>query len=318
MGYPASLQVVQKPGSTNGISDVIKRAGEIFLGKETELRLALTGMIAGGHILIEDVPGVGKTTLIKLLAKLANVPFNRIQFTNDLLPADITGTSIFDQRVGSFTFHEGPVFSNFLLADELNRATPKTQSALLQAMEEGQVTSDGRTYELPKPFFVVATQNPLEQTGTFALPESQLDRFLMRMEIGYPDRDSERMLLLGQERSSLIEKFSSGWSGETMLAMQEAAAGVHVAKPIADYVLDILAKSRGQGKQGLSPRAGLGIVKAARAWAFMEGRAMVIPEDVQATAPAVINHRLWWLRDNLQERSPMAIARDLVLSVPVR
>ncbi|HEX4923216.1 MAG TPA: AAA family ATPase, partial [Bdellovibrionales bacterium] len=237
---------------------------------------------------------------------------------NDLLPADITGTSVFDQKAGTFSFHKGPVFSNFLLADELNRATPKTQSALLQAMEEGQVTSDGRTYELPKPFFVVATQNPLEQTGTFALPESQLDRFLMRMEIGYPDRDSERALLLGQERTSLIEKFNSGWSADTLLAMQDAAGRVHASKAIADYVLDILAKSREHGKQGLSPRAGLGIMKAARAWAFMEGRSMVIPEDVQATAPAVINHRLWWLRESLQERSPMATARDLVLSVPVR
>jgi MoxR-like ATPase len=299
------------------LQDLLNQGNEIILGKNHEMKLALCCILARGHLLIEDMPGVGKTTLIKLLAKLLNLPFNRVQFTNDLLPADITGTSVFDQKSSSFNFHKGPVFSNFLLADELNRATPKTQSSLLQAMEEGHVSLDGKTYALPKPFFVVATQNPVEQVGTFALPESQLDRFLMRIELGYPDRDSERELLLGDPRSEMLERFEPRDFFD-LLSTQEQVNQVHVSKPIADYILDILAKSRSSKGQGLSPRAGLGIVKAAKAWAFMHGHEMIIPEDVQAVAPSVINHRLWWLVDQIQDRTPLSVARDLVLSVPVR
>ncbi|MEQ1876490.1 MAG: MoxR family ATPase [Bdellovibrionia bacterium] len=318
MGNPAIPLSNSTPLSSVQVDKALDEAGRIFLGKNRELRLALTCLLAGGHLLIEDIPGVGKTTLIKLLAKILNLPLSRVQFTNDLLPADILGTSVFDAKAGSFDFHRGPIFTTFLLADELNRATPKTQSALLQAMEERHVTIDGRTYPLPRPFFVVATQNPVEQVGTFALPESQLDRFLMRIEIGYPDRDSERDLLLGEERSHLLDTVKSDWTPANLIEMQEAVARVHISKPIADYLLDILAKSREKKGSGLSPRAGLGMARAAKCWAYLQGRDRVIPEDVQATAPYVINHRLWWLFDRLNERSPILAARDLVLSVPVR
>lgn len=318
MGNPAIKLTGANPPTPAEIEKALTEGSHVFLGKDRELRLALTCLLAGGNLLIEDVPGVGKTTLIKLLAKLLNLPLQRVQFTNDLLPADILGTSVFDSKQGTFEFHRGPVFSTFLLADELNRATPKTQSALLQAMEEKHVTVDGRTYQLPKPFFVVATQNPTEQVGTFALPESQLDRFLMRIEIGYPDRNSERDLLLGEERSHLIENLQSTWTPESLVEMQNTITQIHVSKVIADYVLDILAKSRESKGTGLSPRAGLGVVRAARCWAYLQGRDRVIPEDVQATAPSVINHRLWWLQDGISERSPYQAARDLVLSVPVR
>jgi MoxR-like ATPase len=315
MGAP--LLNVQNNAVQDSLHALLREASHIFLGKDHEVKLALCCLLARGHLLIEDVPGVGKTTLIKLLAKLLDLPFNRVQFTNDLLPADITGTTVFDQKNSAFTFHKGPLFSNFLLADELNRATPKTQSALLQAMEEGQVSLDGKTYPLPRPFFVVATQNPIEQVGTFALPESQLDRFLMRIEIGYPDRKSELNLLLGESRSELLENFQPR-EFFNLFELQEKIQQVHVAQPIADYVLDILLKSRTHKGKGLSPRAGLGIIRAAKSWAFMHNREIVIPEDVQATAPSVINHRLWWLVDQIQDRAPLSVARDLVLSVPIR
>jgi MoxR-like ATPase len=267
----------------------------ILLGKSLQIRLALACILARGHLLIEDIPGVGKTTLVKLLAKGAGFECRRIQFTSDLLPADILGGSVYDARTGQFVFHKGPIFSHFVLADELNRASPKTQSALLQAMEERVVSLDEISHPLPKPFFVFATQNSHEYAGTFPLPESQLDRFLMRVSLGYPDADSERRLILsGEDRAGLIERMPPAFAPGEIERLQEEVARVHVSEPIADYVARILAESRVRASSGigLSPRAGLALKSAAQAWAYLAGRDMVLPEDVQAIAVAVIAHRL--------------------------
>ncbi|KAA3654138.1 MAG: AAA family ATPase [Proteobacteria bacterium] len=272
---------------------LLAHAGQILLGKAPQLRLALCCMLARGHLLIEDVPGVGKTTLAHLLARLPGLAFQRIQFTSDLLPADILGVSVFDRNTNGFHFHRGPVFSQLILADEINRATPKTQSALLEAMEEGQITADGSTYPLPAPFFVIATQNPSSQVGTFPLPESQLDRFLMRLQLGYPDPAAERALLLGQDRRDLLAALAPVIDPNTLVQMQQACAQVHVAGPLADYVQALLeASRRGEDGTGLSPRAGLGLIGAARAWAWLERRTHVEPEDVQRIFAAVAGHRL--------------------------
>ena len=273
---------------------VIAAAGDIILGKEHELRLALACLIAKGHLLIEDVPGVGKTTLTHVLARALGLQFRRIQFTSDLLPADIVGATVYDRDQGGFTFHPGPIFAQLVLADEVNRATPKTQSALLEAMEEYQVTVEGRTYALPEPFFVVATQNPSHQVGTFALPESQLDRFLMRLELGYPDARAERALLQGQERRELINAMPPALEPAALIALQASVSRVHVSEALLDYVQAILQTSRQSPhyREGLSPRAGLGLMRAAQAWAVLAGRNFVLPEDVQVVLPAVVRHRL--------------------------
>ena len=269
-------------------------ASRIILGKEHAVRLALACILARGHLLIEDIPGVGKTTLAHVLARLLGLQFQRIQFTSDMLPADIVGVSVFDQREGAFRFHPGPVFAQLVLADEINRATPRAQSALLEAMEEHQISAEGRTWPLPEPFFVIATQNPADQIGTFPLPESQLDRFLMRISLGYPDRAAERALLAGDDRREMLARLPTELKPGELDALFAATRAVHVGPRLLDYVQALLAHSReGAGfAVGLSPRAGLGLLAAARAWALMAGRDHVLPEDLQAVLPAVASHRL--------------------------
>ena len=263
----------------------------MIVGKPEAIRLAFACLLARGHLLFEDLPGVGKTTLSQALARALGLQFRRVQFTSDLLPADILGASIFDRDSSSFLFRPGPVFAQVLLADEINRATPKTQSALLEAMEEGQVTADGATYPLPEPFFVIATQNPATQMGTFALPESQLDRFLMRLELGNPGRTAERAMLMGEDRRDMLRALIPAIEPAELIDLQRTVRAVHAAPALLDYLQDLLATSRQHG-HGLSPRAGLALLAASRAWALMQGRPMVIPEDVQAIAPSVMAHRL--------------------------
>lgn len=273
---------------------VLRQLGEIVLGKDQALRLALTCLAARGHLLIEDQPGVGKTTLAHALAVSLGLKFQRIQFTSDLLPADVIGVSVFDTAKAAFRFHPGPVFTQVVLADEINRTTPKTQSALLEAMEERQVTVDGDTYKLPEPFFVIATQNPSQQIGTFPLPESQLDRFLMRIAIGMPDARAERELLAGTDRRDLLAALKPCTQPEGLQSLQAAGAQVHVSERILDYTQALLAASRRLPgvAHGLSPRCGIGLLAAARAWALIEGRDHVRPEDIQLILPSVAGHRL--------------------------
>ena len=280
--------------TTSRIERLVATASEIILGKQYELRLALSCLLARGHLLIEDVPGTGKTTLAHTLAALLGLQFQRVQFTSDLLPADILGVSVFERETETFQFRPGPVFAQLILADEINRATPKTQSALLEAMEERQVTSDGQTLPLPDPFFVIATQNPSYQIGTFPLPESQLDRFLLRIRLGYPDRAAERALLQGQDRRTLLESIEPVMSPAELLALQSTARTVIVSERLVDYAQALLAATRQSAEfaAGLSPRAGLGLVAAARAWALIEGRDHVLPEDVQRVFPYLAGHRL--------------------------
>jgi MoxR-like ATPase len=276
------------------VDQVLKQLQRVILGKERTLRLALCCLLARGHLLIEDIPGVGKTTLASALARCLGLKLRRVQFTSDLLPADIIGNVIFDRERGGFVFHAGAIFAQVVLADEINRATPKTQSALLEAMEERQVTVDGESHALPAPFFVIATQNPHHQIGTFPLPESQLDRFLMRIDLGYPDRAAEREMLTGPDRRGIVEALTPALPVERLIALQERVTTVVVAPPLLDYLLDLLALTRAQRPpgSGLSPRAGLALQRAAQAWALMAGREMVIPEDVQAVAGSVMAHRL--------------------------
>jgi len=297
---------------------VIAAGSGIILGKERQLRLALACLLAGGHLLIEDLPGVGKTTLAHTLARLLGLDFQRIQFTSDMLPADIIGVSIFDRESGSFRFHRGPLFAQVVLADEINRATPKAQSALLEAMEERQVTVDGETRILPTPFFVIATQNPSEQVGTFPLPESQLDRFLMRIELGYPDRAAERLLLLGSDRRQLLSSLSASMTADQLLVAQAAVRRVLASDALIDYVQALTAYTRQSAlwQAGLSPRAALALLAAARAWAWLDARAHVLPEDVQAVLPAVAAHRLQ-AADDSGRLEAAEIARRLIEAVPV-
>ena len=281
------------------LRDTVSALNEILVGKQDVIELALCCLLAKGHLLIEDVPGVGKTTLAHALARVLGLEYQRVQFTSDMLPADILGVSIYDREDGSFHFHKGPVFTQLLLADEINRATPKTQSALLEAMEERQVTADGATYALPAPFFVVATQNPQHQIGTYPLPESQLDRFLMRITIGYPDAASERRLLLEDDRQTRLERLQPLADGADLAAWQARVEQVYCSPALIDYVQDLLDYSRRSGNWhlGLSPRAGLGLLRAARAWALLHDRSEVIPEHVQAVLSAVAGHRLGDHRD---------------------
>lgn len=272
----------------------LQAVNEVILGKEVQVRLALTCLIANGHLLIEDLPGMGKTTLSHTLANVLGLSFQRIQFTSDLLPSDILGTSVFDKDSGQFVFHQGPIFAEMILADEINRATPKSQSALLEAMEEGQVTIEGATRPLPQPFFVIATQNPSNQGGTFALPESQLDRFLMRLSLGYPAKEAEKALLLGEARRDLLPRMTALLSHAQLAELQVQAKQVRVSDALVEYILRIVEATRTQPQfaWGLSPRGSLALLAAARAWALVIGRDYVIPEDVQAVLPSVVSHRL--------------------------
>jgi len=276
------------------LDTVIKTAEQVVFGKGGEIRLALACLLARGHLLIEDLPGVGKTTLAHLLARLMGVGFHRIQFTSDLLPADVLGVYVYERDAARFTFHPGPIFTHVVLADEINRATPRAQSALLEAMEERQVTIENETHPLPQPFFVIATQNPSDQIGTFALPESQLDRFLMCISLGYPDRRAERALLKASDRRVALAELAPVLSREELLALQDKVDAVHVSDALLDYVQDVLEYSRRapQFGCGLSPRAGLALLRAARAWALIDGRTHVMPDDIQAVLPSVAVHRL--------------------------
>ena len=283
--------------ATTLINTIIAEASAVILGKEQQIRLSLACVLAGGHLLIEDLPGMGKTTLAHILAQVLGLSFKRTQFTSDLLPADILGVSVFDRNTSSFQFHPGPIFTNVLLADEINRATPKTQSALLEAMEEGQVTLEGETHPLPAPFFVIATQNPKHHIGTFPLPESQLDRFLMRIQLGYPDHQSERALLKNQGGRALANKIKPCIEATRLLQLQQQVSTIHISESLLDYLQALIAYTRthfsvGTYAGGLSPRAGLALKQCAQAWALMQGRDFVIPEDIQAVLPSVVEHRL--------------------------
>ncbi|HET9031297.1 MAG TPA: AAA family ATPase [Dokdonella sp.] len=272
----------------------IAQVNSVLLGKRHEVRLAFVCLLAGGHLLIEDLPGVGKTTLAHALAMTLGLDFHRVQFTSDLLPSDIIGVSIYERDAGNFRFHPGPLFTQLLLADEINRATPKTQSALLEAMAEGQVTIDGHTHTLPEPFFVVATQNPVDFAGTFPLPDSQLDRFMLRMSLGYPDAESERAMLASSDRRVLLESLPACLRPAQILALRKVVADVVASSALIDYVQRLLEASRmhGEVQIGLSPRAGLAILAAARAHAVLGGRGYALPEDVQAVFPYIAAHRL--------------------------
>jgi MoxR-like ATPase len=271
---------------------IIDATSSVILGKQTQIKLSLACLLAGGHLLIEDLPGMGKTTLAHALAQALGLGFRRIQFTSDLLPADVIGVSVYDRNTANFQFHRGPVFTNVLLADEINRATPKTQSALLEAMEESQITVDGETHALPNPFFVIATQNPKHHIGTFPLPESQLDRFLMRIQLGYPDAASERALLKNQGGRASTANIHAVCSLDALQKLQLETQKIHVSDQLLDYLQNLIQYTRSQLSTGLSPRAGLGLRQCAQAWALCEGRDFVIPEDVQAVFAAVVTHRL--------------------------
>ncbi len=296
---------------------IVDNIGKVILGKESQIRLALTCLFAGGHLLIEDRPGIGKTTLAKVLSKCLNLDFRRIQCTNDMLPGDILGISVFERKSSAFVFHPGPIFTQVLLADEINRATPKTQSALLEAMEERQVTIEGKTRALEKPFFVIATQNPLEQTGTFPLPESQLDRFLMRIELGYPDRQAEKILLQQGDTKRTLSAMEACLESGDVLAIQEQITQIHHSDALLDYVQDIVEFTRTSSHfhMGLSPRAGLSLLRASAAWAFLNGREYTIPEDVQTILPWVVRHRVRSGED-LREFSRDRL-ESLLMTVPI-
>lgn len=274
---------------------IVCAVGGILLDKEHKVRLALACILARGHLLIEDLPGTGKTVLAHALARALGLEFKRVQFTSDLLPADILGTAVYDRDNGGFRFHAGPVFTQVLLADEINRSTPKTQSALLEAMEEGQVSVEGETRPLPSPFFVIATQNPGDQIGAFPLPESQLDRFLFRIRLGFPERDAERALLRGEDRRDILANLSPTLTPADFMEQQGRARAVHVSDALLDYLQALIAASREDNRfaAGLSPRAGLGLLRASQSWAYLEGRDFVQPEDVQAVLPALAPHRLF-------------------------
>lgn len=277
------------------LNQTVRQASDVILGKDQQIRLSIACFLARGHLLIEDVPGVGKTTLTHVLARCLGLDYNRVQFTSDLLPADILGVSIYDQHSGEFHFREGPIFTNILLADEINRATPKCQSALLEAMEEHQVSIENATRPLPSPFFVIATQNPHYQLGTYPLPESQLDRFMMCVTMGYPDPASERALLAGENRRDMIEKIESPLTHAQLTELQQSVNRIFVSDALLDYLQHLLAFTRSSQlyERGLSPRAGLALKQCAQAWAMLEGRDHVLPEDVQTVLPYVVAHRLY-------------------------
>lgn len=302
------------------LHQVAQQVNQIIIGKPQHIRLALTCLLAGGHLLIEDLPGVGKTTLAHALAKSLGLQFNRLQFTSDLLPADVAGISIFDREKARFVFHPGPIFAQVLLADEINRATPKTQSALLEAMEEKQVSVEGQTRPLPNPFFVIATQNPAHQLGTFPLPESQLDRFLMCLSLGYPDAEAERALLAGEDRRHLLQNLAAVMRADDLLAAQQVLKTLHVSAALISYVQRLAQATRNGDlfAEGLSPRGALALLQAARAWAALEGRNHVLPEDVQAVFIPVVAHRLRPLKSVVGKSSSSAeLLRQLLTQVAV-
>ncbi len=311
---PATLSVELRDSLARAIAQV----NTVVLGKRREIRLAFVCLLAGGHLLIEDLPGVGKTTLAHALAATLGLGFQRLQFTSDLLPSDIIGVGIYERETGRFKFHPGPLFTQLLLVDEINRAMPKTQSALLEAMAEGQVTVDGTTHHLAPPFFVVATQNPLDFAGTYPLPDSQLDRFMLRMSIGYPDREAERAMLGAVDRRSVIESLSPCFAPEQILQLRHASTAVFASGALIEYVQALLTASREHAeiRVGLSPRAGLALLAAARAHALLAGRPHCVPEDVQAVFPFVAAHRLTPSASARADRDKLAL--QLLESTPVR
>lgn len=306
---------MNRPARLSELEAVTAALEGVVLGKTREVRLALCCLLCRGHLLIEDLPGLGKTTLAQSLARVTGLDMQRLQFTSDLLPADVLGVSVFDPREARFTFHPGPIFHGVVLADEINRATPKTQSALLEAMEEGRVTVEGETRPLPDPFFVIATQNPQEQAGTFALPESQLDRFLMRLSLGYPDRRAEREILRGRAGRVRLADLPVLLGAEQLRAWQARLETIHVAEALLDYVQALVAASRDHPELawGLSTRGALALLQAARGWALLEGRDHVLPEDVQAVWVPVAGHRL----SSGRREEGEALARHLLARVPV-
>ena len=299
------------------LKSLLDQLNTVIVGKPAQIQDCVACLLAGGHLLIEDVPGVGKTTLAHALARTFGLQFSRVQFTSDLMPSDLSGVSIYERGKEAFVFHSGPIFAQVLLADEINRASPKTQSALLEAMEEKQVTVEGETRALPSPFFVIATQNPHDQLGTYALPESQLDRFLMRISLGYPDRAAERELLNGHDRRDIVEALRGLLSAPELQQLQRDVLAVHAADPLLNYVQDLIAATRsGQWfLQGLSPRAGIAIVRAAKAQALLSQRNYVAPDDVQAILPQTIAHRLIPVGD--AGRGAIEQVRAMMLAVPL-
>jgi MoxR-like ATPase len=300
------------------INQLIADIGKVLLGKEQQIKLALTCLFARGHLLLEDLPGMGKTTLAHALANVLGLNYKRVQFTSDLLPADILGVSIFDRSSNQFSFHPGPVFTQVLLADEINRTTPKTQSALLEAMAEYQVTIDGETRELPQPFFVIATQNPITQSGTFPLPESQLDRFLMRIELGYPDRQAELEIYRGNDPSRGLSSLKGRITTEQLQQVQAAVDKVAASDGLLDYVQRLVEFTRTEAEfsLGISPRGALALLRCAKTWALIHGRKHVIPEDIQAVMPSVVAHRV---RDaaNYTDQSGYALVERILNEVDV-
>ena len=299
------------------IKSILDQLNTVLVGKTLQVQDCVGCLLAGGHLLIEDVPGVGKTTLAHALARTFGLQFSRVQFTADLMPSDLAGVSVFERSKEAFVFHPGPVFAQVLLADEINRASPKTQSALLEAMEEKQVTVEGETRPLPSPFFVIATQNPHDQLGTYALPESQMDRFLMRISLGYPDRQAERQLLAGTDRRDLVIRLPPLLTADELLQLQQAVLRTHVADPVLDYVQDLIAATR-SGRwflQGLSPRAGIALVRAAQAQALISGRDYVAPDDVQAILPQTVAHRMIPVSD--AGRGAVEQVRAMLEAVPL-
>ena len=299
------------------IKSILDQLNTVLVGKSLQVQDCVGCLLAGGHLLIEDVPGVGKTTLAHALARTFGLQFSRVQFTADLMPSDLAGVSVFERSKEAFVFHPGPVFAQVLLADEINRASPKTQSALLEAMEEKQVTVEGETRPLPSPFFVIATQNPHDQLGTYALPESQMDRFLMRISLGYPDRQAERQLLAGTDRRDLVTRLPPLLTADELLQLQQAVLRTHVADPLLDYVQDLIAATR-SGRwflQGLSPRAGIALVRAAQAQALTSGRDYVAPDDVQAILPQTVAHRMIPVSD--AGRGAVEQVRAMLEAVPL-
>ncbi|WP_420598423.1 AAA family ATPase [Neptuniibacter sp.] len=300
------------------LEQLVDSVGSVLYGKDLIVRQALTCLLSGGHLLIEDLPGMGKTTLSHALAQVLGFDYQRVQFTSDMLPADILGASIFDSSKAAFEFHKGPVFTQLLLADEINRTTPKTQSALLEAMEERQVTIEGQTYQLPQPFFVIATQNPVSQYGTFPLPESQLDRFLMRIELGYPSPEAERELLIGGDVRSKIADLSACLSVNELTEIKNLCAQVKASGSLIDYLQRLVKYSRDSSEfeYGISPRGSLALLTASKTWAYLHGRDYVIPEDIQSLIGPVIGHRLRSAED-LSEHGGMALIWKLLNEVDV-
>lgn len=311
-----AVDIIDRENATALISRAIEAVSQIILGKDEQVRLALTCLVAHGHLLIEDLPGVGKTTLAHTIAHVMGLDFKRIQFTSDLLPADVLGVAVYARGRESFEFHPGPIFSNFILADEVNRATPKTQSALLEAMEEQQVTVEGETRELPLPFFVIATQNPIHQIGTYPLPESQLDRFLLRIHLGFPDKSAERDLLKGEDRRNMIQTIEPVLDQQRLIAIQDQASQLVVSDALLDYIQSILEFSRNTDlfEFGLSPRGGIALLNAARAWALIDGKDFVTPEHIKAVLPSVVDHRLITIDDGLSadNSSPSDLITDAI------